>query len=42
MTVRSSAYDTRCVFEFREAGMSCLQKLETVGESTKLCGTLFV
>ena len=41
-TVRSSAYDIRCVFGSVGRGMSCMKRLKSVGESTEPCGPPFV
>ena len=42
LTVRSSAYDIKCVFVSVGRGMSCMKKLKSVGENTEPCGTPFV
>ena len=42
MTVRSEAYDMRCVFGSMGDEMSCMYGLKSVGETTAPCGTAFV
>ena len=42
LIVRSSAYDISCVFESTGRGISCMNRLKSVAESTKPCGTPFV
>ena len=42
MTVSSSAYGMRYVFGSVGTGMSCMQRLESEGESTELSGNSFL
>ena len=40
--MRSSAYDMERVFRWLGVGMSCMNKVNSVGERTQPCRTTFV